>query len=90
MKLAAELSRRDTGRTLYVLDEPTTGLHFEDIRVLLGVLGKLVDKGNTILVIEHNEDIIRSADWIIEMGPGGGRNGGEVLYSGEPKESMLS
>jgi excinuclease ABC subunit A len=90
VKLAAELSRRDTGRTLYVLDEPTTGLHFEDIRVLLGVLGKLVDKGNTILVIEHNEDIIRSADWIIEMGPGGGRNGGEVLYSGEPKESMLS
>lgn len=90
VKLAAELSRRDTGRTLYVLDEPTTGLHFEDIRVLLGVLGKLVDKGNTILVIEHNEDIIRSADWIIEMGPGGGRNGGEVLYSGEPNESMLS
>jgi excinuclease ABC subunit A len=90
VKLAAELSRRDTGRTLYVLDEPTTGLHFEDIRVLLGVLGKLVDKGNTILVIEHNEDIIRSADWIIEMGPGGGRNGGEVLYSGVPKESKLS
>ncbi|MBQ5871789.1 MAG: excinuclease ABC subunit UvrA, partial [Bacteroidaceae bacterium] len=86
VKLAAELSRRDTGRTLYVLDEPTTGLHFEDIRVLLGVLGKLVDKGNTILVIEHNEDIIRSADWIIEMGPGGGRNGGEVLYCGTPKE----
>lgn len=86
VKLAAELSRRDTGRTLYVLDEPTTGLHFEDIRVLLGVLGKLVDKGNTILVIEHNEDIIHSADWIIEMGPGGGRNGGEVLYCGTPKE----
>ena len=86
VKLAAELSRRDTGRTLYILDEPTTGLHFEDIRVLLGVLGKLVDKGNTIIVIEHNPDIIRSSDWIIEMGPGGGRNGGEVLYCGTPKE----
>lgn len=86
VKLAAELSRRDTGRTLYILDEPTTGLHFEDIRVLLDVLGRLVDKGNTIIVIEHNPDIIRSADWIIEMGPGGGRNGGEVLYCGTPKE----
>jgi excinuclease ABC subunit A len=86
VKLAAELARRDTGRTLYILDEPTTGLHFEDIRVLLDVLGKLVDKGNTIIVIEHNPDIIRSADWIIEMGPGGGRNGGEVLYCGTPKE----
>ena len=89
VKLAAELARKDTGRTLYILDEPTTGLHFEDIRVLLGVLGKLVDKGNTIIVIEHNPDIIRSADWIIEMGPGGGRNGGEVLYCGTPKESLL-
>ncbi len=86
VKLAAELARRDTGRTLYILDEPTTGLHFEDIRVLLDVLGRLVDKGNTIIVIEHNPDIIRSADWIIEMGPGGGRNGGEVLYCGTPKE----
>ena len=89
VKLAAELARKDTGRTLYILDEPTTGLHFEDIRVLLGVLGKLVDKGNTIIVIEHNPDIIRSADWIIEMGPGGGRNGGKVLYCGTPKESLL-
>ena len=84
VKLAAELARRDTGRTLYILDEPTTGLHFEDIRVLLDVLRKLVDKGNTIIVIEHNPDIIRSADWIIEMGPGGGHRGGEILYSGEP------
>ena len=89
VKLAAELAKRDTGRTLYVLDEPTTGLHFEDIRVLLDVLGKLVDKGNTIIVIEHNPDIIRSADWIIEMGPGGGRNGGKILYCGEPKEELL-
>ncbi|MBR4516105.1 MAG: excinuclease ABC subunit UvrA [Bacteroidaceae bacterium] len=86
VKLASELARRDTGRTLYILDEPTTGLHFEDIRVLLEVLRKLVDKGNTIIVIEHNPDIIRSADWIIEMGPGGGRNGGQILYSGTPKE----
>ena len=85
VKLAAELARRDTGRTLYILDEPTTGLHFEDIRVLLDVLGKLVDKGNTIIVIEHNPDIIRAADWIIEMGPGGGRNGGQILYCGTPK-----
>ena len=90
VKLAAELARRDTGRTLYILDEPTTGLHFEDIRVLLDVLRKLVDKGNTIIVIEHNPDIIRSADWIIEMGPGGGHRGGEILYSGEPKESLLA
>ena len=86
VKLAAELSKRDTGRTLYVLDEPTTGLHFEDIRVLLDVLGKLVAKGNTIIVIEHNPDVIRAADWIIEMGPGGGRNGGEILYCGKSKE----
>ena len=83
VKLAAELARRDTGHTLYVLDEPTTGLHFEDIRVLLDVLGKLVDKGNTIIVIEHNPDIIRAAEWIIEMGPGGGKGGGQILYCGE-------
>ena len=88
VKLASELARRDTGRTLYVLDEPTTGLHFEDIRVLLGVLRKLVDKGNTIIVIEHNPDIIAASDWIIEMGPGGGRSGGEILYCGEPRISM--
>ena len=84
VKLAAELARRDTGRTLYVLDEPTTGLHFEDIRVLLEVLRKLVAKGNTIIVIEHNPDIISAADWIIEMGPGGGHSGGRILYSGAP------
>jgi len=86
VKLAAELARRDTGHTLYILDEPTTGLHFEDIRVLLEVLHKLVDKGNTIIVIEHNPDIIRAADWIIEMGPSGGRRGGQILYCGEPRE----
>ena len=88
VKLGAELARRDTGRTLYILDEPTTGLHFEDIRVLLDVLRKLVDKGNTIIVIEHNPDIIHAADWIIEMGPGGGRNGGKILYSGIPKGTI--
>ena len=86
VKLAAELARRDTGRTLYVLDEPTTGLHFEDIRVLLDVLRRLTDKGNTIIVIEHNADIIRCADWIIEMGPGGGRSGGRITCCGEPGE----
>ena len=73
VKLATELAKRDTGKTLYVLDEPTTGLHFEDIRVLLGVLNKLVDKGNTIIVIEHNLDVIKSADYLIDMGPEGGR-----------------
>ena len=88
VKLGAELARRDTGRTLYILDEPTTGLHFEDIRVLLDVLRKLVDKGNTIIVIEHNPDIIHAADWIIEMGPGGGRNGGKILYNGIPKGTI--
>ncbi len=90
IKLAAELSKRDTGRTLYVLDEPTTGLHFEDIRVLLGVLAKLVDKGNTIIVIEHNLDVIRSADWLIEMGPEGGRGGGQLLFCGTPEEMARS
>ena len=89
VKLAAELGRRDTGRTLYILDEPTTGLHFEDIRVLLSVLRKLVDKGNTIIVIEHNPDIIRAADWQIDMGPGGGHRGGQILYSGHPKALSL-
>lgn len=79
VKLATELAKRDTGKTLYVLDEPTTGLHFEDIRVLLGVLNKLVDKGNTIIVIEHNLDVIKSADYLIDMGPEGGRRGGNVL-----------
>ena len=85
VKLATELVKRDTGKTLYVLDEPTTGLHFEDIRVLLGVLNKLVDKGNTIIVIEHNLDVIKSADYLIDMGPEGGRRGGNVLFTGTPE-----
>jgi len=86
VKLATELSRRDTGRTIYILDEPTTGLHFEDIRVLLGVLNRLVDKGNTVIVIEHNLDVIKSADYIIDMGPEGGRGGGELVACGTPEE----
>lgn len=86
VKLATELAKRDTGKTLYVLDEPTTGLHFEDIRVLLGVLNKLVDKGNTIIVIEHNLDVIKSADYLIDMGPEGGRRGGNVLFTGTPEQ----
>ena len=85
VKLATELSKRDTGRTLYILDEPTTGLHFEDIRVLLSVLNRLVDKGNTVVVIEHNLDIIRSADYLIDMGPEGGQQGGQVLFQGTPE-----
>ena len=86
VKLATELAKRDTGRTLYILDEPTTGLHFEDIRVLLSVLNRLVDKGNTVVIVEHNLDIIKAADHIIEMGPEGGRNGGQILFSGTPEE----
>ena len=86
VKLAAELSKRDTGKTLYILDEPTTGLHFEDIRVLLSVLNRLVDKGNTVIVIEHNLDIIKCADHTIDMGPEGGKNGGYVLTTGTPEE----
>ncbi len=86
IKLASELSKQDTGNTLYILDEPTTGLHFEDIRVLLDVLQKLVDKGNTVLVIEHNMDVIKVADWIIDIGPDGGVKGGEVVFSGTPEQ----
>lgn len=86
VKLATELSKRDTGKTLYILDEPTTGLHFEDIRVLMGVLQKLVDKGNTVLIIEHNLDVIKLADHIIDIGPEGGRGGGQVLVTGTPEE----
>jgi len=86
VKLATELARIDTGNTLYVLDEPTTGLHFEDIRVLLGVLNKLVDKGNTVIVIEHNLDIIKCADYIIDLGPEGGERGGQILAKGTPEE----
>lgn len=85
VKLASELSKRDTGNTIYVLDEPTTGLHFEDIRVLLGILDRLVNRGNTIIVIEHNLDVIKCADWIIDIGPEGGRGGGELLYEGVPE-----
>lgn len=86
VKLATELSKRDTGKTLYILDEPTTGLHFEDINVLLGVLNKLADKGNTIIIIEHNMDVIRCADHIIDIGPEGGRNGGQIVAVGTPQE----
>ena len=90
VKLATELAKRDTGKTLYILDEPTTGLHFEDIRILLGVLNKLVDKGNTVIVIEHNLDVIKCADYLIDMGPEGGRKGGKVLFSGTPEEMIKS
>jgi excinuclease ABC subunit A len=90
VKLATELSKKDTGQTLYILDEPTTGLHFEDIRILMGVLRKLVDRGNTIIIIEHNLDVIRQADWIIDMGPEGGRKGGQVLSTGTPEEVAKS
>jgi excinuclease ABC subunit A len=86
VKLAGELAKRDTGQTLYILDEPTTGLHFEDIRVLLDVLNRLVDKGNTIIVIEHNLDVIKCADYLIDMGPEGGRKGGQILFTGTPEE----
>jgi len=86
VKLATELAKRDTGKTMYVLDEPTTGLHFDDIRVLMGVLNRLVDKGNTVIVIEHNLDVIKMADYIIDIGPEGGRLGGRILFSGTPEE----
>jgi excinuclease ABC subunit A len=86
VKLASELQKRSTGRTLYVLDEPTTGLHFEDIRKLLGVLGKLVDAGNTVVVIEHNLDVIKTADWLIDMGPEGGSRGGMIIAEGTPEQ----
>ena len=79
VKLATELAKKDTGKTVFILDEPTTGLHFEDIRVLLKVINKLVDKGNTMIVIEHNMDVIKSADYIIDLGPGGGRDGGKIV-----------
>ena len=86
VKLAKELSKRGTGRTLYILDEPTTGLHFEDTRKLLDVLNKLVDQGNTIVVIEHNLDVIRSADHVIDLGPEGGSGGGQIVGQGTPEE----
>ena len=86
VKLASELQKRSTGRTVYVLDEPTTGLHFEDIRKLLIVLQGLVDKGNTVIVIEHNLDVIKNADWVIDMGPEGGSGGGRVIAEGTPEQ----
>lgn len=88
IKLASELSKKDTGKTVYILDEPTTGLHFEDIRILLQVLNRLVDKGNTVIVIEHNMDVIKSADYLIDIGPEGGKNGGEIVCCGTPEEIL--
>ena len=90
LKLATELSKRDTGKTMYILDEPTTGLHFEDIRILMQVLQQLVDRGNTVIIIEHNLDVIKQADWIIDIGPEGGRNGGEILATGTPEKVAKS
>ncbi len=86
MKLARELSKRQTGRTLYLLDEPTTGLHFDDVRKLLEVLHRLTDLGNSVMIIEHNLDVIRNADWIIDMGPEGGEDGGRAIAEGRPAE----
>ena len=85
VKLATELAKRDTGKTLFLLDEPTTGLHFDDIKTLLSVLNRLVDKGNTVLVIEHNLDVVKCADHVIDMGPSGGKNGGLILATGTPE-----
>jgi excinuclease ABC subunit A len=86
VKLSRELSKRGTGRTLYILDEPTTGLHFEDVRKLLDVLNRLVDQGNTIVVIEHNLDVIKCADWIVDLGPEGGEGGGRIVAQGTPEQ----
>ena len=90
VKLSRELSKRDTGRTLYILDEPTTGLHFQDIRQLLAVLHHLRDQGNTIVVIEHNLDVIKTADWIVDLGPEGGSGGGEIIATGTPEKITAS
>ena len=86
VKLATELCKKDTGRTLYILDEPSTGLHFEDVRILAGVLQRLVYKGNTLLVIEHNTDLIEQSDWVIDLGPEGGRGGGKIVACGTPED----
>jgi excinuclease ABC subunit A len=86
IKLSTELAKVGTGKTVYILDEPTTGLHFEDIRLLLSVLNRLVDKGNTVIVIEHNLDVIKTADWILDLGPGGGKHGGMIVAEGTPEE----
>ena len=86
MKLAAELARKGTGNTLYILDEPTTGLHFDDIKVLLGVLQQLVEQGNTVIIIEHNLDVLKSVDYIFDMGPEGGKAGGTIVAAGTPEE----
>ena len=90
VKLASELAKRSTGNTFYILDEPTTGLHFEDVNVLLQVLEKIVDKGNTVVVIEHNLDVIKMTDHIIEIGPDGGKNGGNIINTGTPEELIQS
>jgi excinuclease ABC subunit A len=90
VKLATELSKVSTGKTLYILDEPTTGLHFEDVNILLKVLNKLVDKGNTIVVVEHNLDVIKTADWVVDLGPGGGEKGGEIIAEGTPEDIAKS
>src|SRR5207344_1461497 len=89
VKLASELQKRSTGKTVYVLDEPTTGLHFEDIRKLLGVLSRLVDQGNSVLVIEHNLDVIKTADWLIDLGPDGGNRGGRIVGEGTPEDLAM-
>ena len=86
IKLASELSKKDTGKTLYIFDEPTTGLHFADIELLLNVLNRLKDQGNTVVVIEHNLDVIKTADWIIDLGPEGGSDGGRIVAEGTPEE----
>ena len=86
VKLSRELSKRDTGSTLYILDEPTTGLHFEDIRQLLDVLHRLRDGGNTVVIIEHNLDVIKTADWVVDLGPEGGSGGGQIIATGTPEE----
>ena len=90
VKLARELSKRDTGQTLYILDEPTTGLHFADIQLLLDVLHKLRDRGNSIVVIEHNLDVIKTADWVVDLGPEGGSRGGQIIATGTPEQIAAS